>query len=85
MIEKFHTIARSDKKVMSKSTQGADHSSMHNLELLILKLEVALEQFIDSEIGCMGRDTTTSNHLRTLPEPQKTFLLVKDSGCLKET
>jgi hypothetical protein len=70
---------------MGKSTQGADHSSMHNLELLILKLEVALEQFIDSEIGCMGRDTTTSNHLRTLPESQKTFLLVEDSGCLKET
>ncbi len=70
---------------MSECTQGADHGSMHNLELLILKLEIALEQFIDSEIGCMGRDTTTGNHLRTLPESQKTFLLVEDSGCLKET
>ena len=50
MIRKFHTIARSDKKVMSECTQGADHCSMHNLELLILKLEIALEQFIDCEI-----------------------------------
>ena len=70
---------------MSESAQGADHCCMHNLELLILKLEVALEQFIDSEIRCMGRDTTTGNHLRTLPEPPKTFLLIEDSGCLKET
>jgi len=70
---------------MSECTQGADHCSMHNLELLILKLEIALEQFIDCEIGCMGGDTTTGNHLGTLPESQKTFLLVEDSGCLKET
>lgn len=70
---------------MSESTQGADHCCMHNLELLILKLEVALEQFIDSEIGCMGRDTATGYDLSTLPEPQKTFLLIEDSGCLKET
>jgi hypothetical protein len=70
---------------MSECAQGADHCCMHYLELLVLKLEVALEQFIDSEIGCMGRDTTTGNHLSTLPEPQKPFLLVEDSGCLKET
>ena len=82
---KLHTVTWSDKKVMSESTQGADQCSMHNLELLILKLEVALEQFIRSEIGSMGRNTAASYHLRTFPEPQKTLLLVENSGCLKET
>ena len=85
MIIKLHTVTWSDKKVMSESTQGADQCSMHNLELLILKLEVALEQFIRSEIGSMGWNTATSYHLRTFPEPQKTLLLVENSGCLQET
>ena len=63
------TVTGCYKEIVGKSAKCTYHGCVHDFKLLILKLEVALEQFIDSEIGCMGRDTTTGNDLRTLPEP----------------
>ena len=69
---------------MSESGHGSDHGRVQDLKLLIFIMEVALQEFIDSEIRSVGGNAPACYYLSTLPKTEQTLLLIKYTSCFEE-